>query len=61
MITYYNDTTDILTVYMLKYDTDTYRELVEKNIKTKVKEIKQLYTKYLGDFKIKARTFGRDC
>lgn len=60
MITYYNDTTNILTVYMLKYDTDTYRELVEKNIKTKVKEIKQLYTKYLGDFKIKARTFGNE-
>ena len=50
----------MLTVFMLKYDTDGFRELTQKNIKTKIKEIKAVYSKYFGDFKIKAKLFSNE-
>lgn len=55
MITYYNFKNKILNVYMLNYDTETFKELTNVNIRNKVKEIKETYTKYFGKFKINVK------
>lgn len=52
-ISYYNNVTNTLSIFLLYYDTETFKELMQKNIKQKVKEVKELYQPYFGDFKTK--------
>lgn len=60
LITYYNDQTNVLTVYMLEYDTDTFRDCVTKTIKQKVKEVKEKYYKYFDGFTVKCKKFKNE-
>jgi hypothetical protein len=55
MITYYNFKTNRLSVFMKEYDTDTFEEFIndkERKIKT-IKEVKDIYREYFGDFSVK--------
>jgi len=60
LITYYNTDTNVLTVFMLKYNTKTFKELTEKEIKNKVKEVKEKFKPYFGNFKIKAKILSSE-
>lgn len=57
LITYYNTKTNTLTVFMLKYDTETFEEFTKRYAKQKVAEVKEKYNHYFKDFKIKAKIY----
>lgn len=55
LITYFNDQTNTLSVFMLKYETDTFNELINKKIKSKVQEVKKIYEPYFGPITVKPK------